>query len=258
MSRLTEHTSNYDYLIYAVQRFRDVDCPIVLDFGCGSGQAVFLGLRHSIEIYGVDAFDRGWNGWRERLVPDAASRIAIIGTDPLPFRDSQFDMVISNQVFEHIPDPRRILPEIRRVLKPGGQFLALFPTREIWYEGHLGLYFAHRLQSHPLLLRAYLILAQKLGLGLNLHGWSGRAWVDNHFKGLTQMCFYHRWTDVREWWREVFRAEPASLASDYVGFRLAQFAQLYRWIPMPARNLLFRILCHIRVGAVLLTVNNKV
>src|SRR5271166_5045633 len=61
---------------------------------------------------------------------------------------SQFDMVISNQVFEYIPDPTRILPEIARVLKPGGQFLALFPFREIWYEGHLGLYFAHWLQTH--------------------------------------------------------------------------------------------------------------
>jgi SAM-dependent methyltransferase len=258
MSRLTEHSSNYDYLIYAVQRFSHVDRPIVLDFGCGPAQAVSLGLRHDIDIYGVDAFHGGWSGWRERLLPDAAARIAIIDTDALPFRDSQFDMVISNQVFEHIPDPTRILPEIRRVLKPGGQFLALFPTREIWYEGHLGLYFAHRLQSHPLLLRAYLILAQKLGLGLNLHGWSGKAWVDNHFNGLTRMCFYHRGTDVRRCWREVFRAEPASLAADYVEFRLTQFAQFYRWIPAPTRSFLFRILCHIRVGAVLLTVNNKV
>jgi hypothetical protein len=63
------------------RRFSHVYYPIVVDFGCGSGQTVLLGLRHGIEIYGVDAFDREWNAWREHLVPDAASRIAIIGTE---------------------------------------------------------------------------------------------------------------------------------------------------------------------------------
>jgi SAM-dependent methyltransferase len=258
MTQLTEHSSNYRYLIDAVTRFSQVDRPVVLDFGCGLGQAVSVGLTHDIDIYGVDAFDGWWGNWRERLLPDAAARIAIVGRDALPFPDSHFDMVISNQVFEHIADPTRILPEISRVLKPGGQFLALFPFREIWYEGHLGLYFAHRLQRHPALLRAYLTAAEKLGLGINHHGLSGKDWVDSHINGLTHVCFYHRGTDVRRWWREVFRAEPVSLAADYVEFRLKRFTDLYRWIPAPARNLLFRALCHIRVGAVLLTVNNKI
>jgi SAM-dependent methyltransferase len=257
MTQLSEHSFNYRYLIHAIQRLSHVDCPVALDFGCGLGQAISLGLKHDIDIYGVDAFEGWWGTWCERLLPDAAARITTIGRDALPFRDSQFDMVISNQVFEHIPDPTRILPEIARVLKPAGQFLALFPFREIWYEGHLGLYFAHWLQTHPLLLRAYLSGAEKVGLGLDHHGLSGKAWVDAHFNGLTQMCFYHRRTDVLRWWREVFRTEPASLAADYVDFRLKRFAGFYGWIPAPTRSFLFRALCHIRVGGVLLTLNNK-
>jgi SAM-dependent methyltransferase len=257
MSRLTENSSNYGYVIDVVQRFSGAQRPIVLDFGCGVGQAVSLGLQHDIDIYGVDTFDGWWANWRERLLPDAAARIAKIGSDELPFPDSHFDMVVSNQVFEHIPDPTRILPEIRRVLKPGGQFLALFPFRETWYEGHLGLYFAHRFQHHPTLLRAYLTGAERLGIGLNHHGLCGQEWIDSHINGLTQMCFYHRGTDVRRWWREIFRSEPISLAVDYVEFRLKGVADLYRWIPARVRSSLFRTLCHIRIGAVLLARNEK-
>ena len=254
---MTQHSDNYQYLIHAIQHLKGVDRPMCLDFGCGLGEVVSVGLREGIDIYGVDTFEGWWGEWSERLVPGAVSRIAKIGRDRLPFHNSQFDVVISNQVFEHIPHPSRVLPEIGRVLKPGGQFLALFPSREVWYEGHVGLYFAHRLQRRPRLLRTYLIGAEKVGLGLNHHGVSGKTWVDSHFNGLTKACFYHRRADVLRWWREVFRAEPISLAAHYVEFRLKRFAGYHQWIPARTRSLLFRVLCNIRVGSVLLTVNNK-
>jgi SAM-dependent methyltransferase len=254
---MTQYSDNYQYLIHAIQHLKGVDRPTCLDFGCGLGEVVSVGLREGMDIYGVDTFDGWWGEWSERLVPGALGRIAKIDGDRLPFQDSQFDVVISNQVFEHIPNPRRVLPEIGRVLKPGGQFLALFPFRDVWYEGHVGLYFAHRLQRRPRLLRAYLLGAEKVGLGLNRHGLSGKDWVDSHFNGLMKQCFYHRRADVLRWWREVFRAEPMSLAAYYVDFRLNRFADYYRWIPAGTRSLLSRVLCHIRVGAILLTVNNK-
>lgn len=45
----------------------------------------------------------------------------------MPFDDASFDWVICNHVLEHIPDDRRAMREILRVLKPGGIALLQVP-----------------------------------------------------------------------------------------------------------------------------------
>ncbi|MBI3901596.1 MAG: glycosyltransferase [Nitrosomonadales bacterium] len=43
------------------------------------------------------------------------------------FADGSLDMVISNDVFEHVPDPGKALAECARILRPGGVLLASIP-----------------------------------------------------------------------------------------------------------------------------------
>jgi hypothetical protein len=45
----------------------------------------------------------------------------------LSYPDASFDLIVSNDVLEHIPDPHRALRECFRVLRHGGTFLATFP-----------------------------------------------------------------------------------------------------------------------------------
>jgi len=45
----------------------------------------------------------------------------------LPFGAGEFDAVICNHVLEHVPDDRRAMREIRRVMGPGGWALLLVP-----------------------------------------------------------------------------------------------------------------------------------
>ena len=45
----------------------------------------------------------------------------------LPFEDQSFDLFVSGDVFEHIPDLDKCLSEIIRVLKPGGLLISSFP-----------------------------------------------------------------------------------------------------------------------------------
>jgi SAM-dependent methyltransferase len=48
----------------------------------------------------------------------------------LPFRDSSFDGVIAQAVFEHVADPVRVASEVRRVLRTGGLVYADTPFLE--------------------------------------------------------------------------------------------------------------------------------
>lgn len=49
-----------------------------------------------------------------------------------PFKDNEFDSLITNQVLEHVFNPNEFLKEINRVLKPGGKFLVTVPF--VWDE----------------------------------------------------------------------------------------------------------------------------
>jgi len=47
----------------------------------------------------------------------------------LPFDDGSFDIVLSFDLFEHVPDSDRHLKEVRRVLKEGGHYLLQTPNK---------------------------------------------------------------------------------------------------------------------------------
>lgn len=55
------------------------------------------------------------------------ARIGVGGRIPYP--DGAFDVVIANNVLEHLTDPIAVFHEIARVLKPGGLFIAKTPNR---------------------------------------------------------------------------------------------------------------------------------
>lgn len=48
----------------------------------------------------------------------------------LSFPDQSFDLCTSTEVFEHVPDDRRAMGEILRVLKPGGHFVFTVPLTQ--------------------------------------------------------------------------------------------------------------------------------
>jgi SAM-dependent methyltransferase len=50
----------------------------------------------------------------------------------LPINDHSFDCVLCTQVLEHVPDPRQILSEVHRVIKPEGFAIISLPF--IWGE----------------------------------------------------------------------------------------------------------------------------
>lgn len=129
-----------------------------LDFGCGAGDTVAADEH----VWGCDDFSLNARPDHPRVQAIAGGRI--------PFPDGHFDVVFSNMVFEHVHDLAGVLAELKRVLKPDGVMLHLFPTLEVWREGHCGVPFAHRIRR-----RWYLAAWRRLGVGVEK--WR-TPWVD--------------------------------------------------------------------------------
>ncbi|OAB76146.1 class I SAM-dependent methyltransferase [Cochleicola gelatinilyticus] len=68
----------------------------------------------------------------EYTTTDLNSPIADVKADicNLPFQDDSYDLIICNHVLEHIPDDRKAMSELYRVLKPGGTAILQVPYEE--------------------------------------------------------------------------------------------------------------------------------
>ena len=88
-----------------------------LDVGCGDGgmtQKLFRGTNY--KLYGIDIFP-----------PTKFTRMEFTKADfehgKFNYPDNIFDLVVSNQVIEHLLNKDDMLSEVYRVLKPGGLFI---------------------------------------------------------------------------------------------------------------------------------------
>jgi SAM-dependent methyltransferase len=95
----------------------------VLDLGCRDG-ALTQAYAGGNEIVGVDA-DSEALAEAEKL--GIETRWADLD-DALPFDEAAFDVVVAGELLEHLRDPRRVVAEVRRVLRPGGTFVGSVPN----------------------------------------------------------------------------------------------------------------------------------
>lgn len=68
--------------------------------------------------------ERGWEYTGLDMVPGPNVDVVAMGPFEFPFEDSSFDVVISGSTLEHVTAFWKWLPELVRVLRPGG-FLAI-------------------------------------------------------------------------------------------------------------------------------------
>lgn len=120
-----------------VKRHLDLDGASVLEIGCGRGGfATWLAGQPARTVVGAD-FSRTAVTRAAEAAPSVAFEQADI--QRLPHPDSSFDIVISCETVEHVPDPRGAVLELARVLKVGGSLLLTTPN----YMNLLGLHRAY-------------------------------------------------------------------------------------------------------------------
>ena len=90
-----------------------------LDLCCGQGNVAEALVSRGCKVTGAD-FSPTMLEFARRRLPNAVFIEA--DAQDLPFRDGEFDLVVSNVGVCHVPDQRRALAEAKRVLRRGGRF----------------------------------------------------------------------------------------------------------------------------------------
>ncbi len=119
--------SGQDRRLAMIRQWSDLSGRI-LDNGVGLGTYLEAfgrvnpdGLRIGLEVEferAVEALPR-------------ADGILLGAGEELPFADDSFDLILSNEVLEHVADDRACAAEMARVTRPGGRIVVFAPNR--WY-----------------------------------------------------------------------------------------------------------------------------
>lgn len=94
----------------------------ILDVGVGTGLSFSVFPRHC-KVVGIDLSTEMLKKAREKIEKNGLDNIKLLGMDAMSigFRDDSFDKVFISHVVSVVPDPYRVMSEVKRVCRKGGQ-----------------------------------------------------------------------------------------------------------------------------------------
>ncbi len=94
----------------------------VLEVGVGTGLSLTQ-YAEGVEVVGIDVSPDMLEHARERLSDEQRSRITLTEMDAqaVDYPDDSFDKVVAMYVVSVAPDPKKVVDEMKRVCKPGGE-----------------------------------------------------------------------------------------------------------------------------------------
>lgn len=100
----------------------------ILEIGCGEGTfSRWLASQSAAAVVGADfastAISRARQG---REAPNLTFEVQDV--QRLSYRDAEFDLIVSCETLEHVPNPSHGVLELARVLRPGGTLLLTMPN----------------------------------------------------------------------------------------------------------------------------------
>jgi ubiquinone/menaquinone biosynthesis C-methylase UbiE len=100
----------------------------VLDYCCGPGETSLKLANMGYDcVHGIDISAEEISTAKKRLVDsgfESKSSFRVMDAENMTFEDDSFDVIICNGVLHHL-DIDEALPELSRVLKPGGMIVAM-------------------------------------------------------------------------------------------------------------------------------------
>lgn len=119
-----------------IRRYVTLEGARVLDIGCGIGTYVRKLGELTERAYGID-IDAA------RVRESTSGAVAIAASEQLPFATGALDVVLLNEVIEHVQRESETLREACRVVRPGGHVVIYAPNRLYPFETH-GVYIGRR------------------------------------------------------------------------------------------------------------------
>ena len=105
----------------------------VLEIGVGLGSHAALLAAHALSYTGIDLTDYAVKMTTDRMkMLEIDANIRRMDAEDMDFPDSTFDFIWSWGVIHHSSNTRKILQEMRRVLKPGGEAMIMVYNRGWW------------------------------------------------------------------------------------------------------------------------------
>ena len=119
-----------------IRRYVTLEGARVLDIGCGIGTYVRKLGELAERAYGIDIDPA-------RVRESRNGGVAIAASEQLPFATGALDVVLLNEVIEHVQGESETLREACRVVRPGGHVVIYAPNRLYPFETH-GVYIGGR------------------------------------------------------------------------------------------------------------------
>ncbi len=105
----------------------------ILDAGCGEGQLLSMISKKfgslNLKLYGTDITTISLKSAKKRI---KNTKFSLQDLRNLDYKDEFFDIIICTEVIEHIPEYKKVLKELKRVLKKVGTLIISFPNEFLW------------------------------------------------------------------------------------------------------------------------------
>ncbi|MCA9029642.1 MAG: class I SAM-dependent methyltransferase [Planctomycetaceae bacterium] len=113
-----------------VPRLGDLSGLKVAEIGCGRGNfAIFL-AKQGADVTAMDFSEAAVNIARERSVAEGVNVHWLVGDAAnIPLGNEEFDLVISCECMEHVPNYQKMMFELARITRPGGRLLLTTPSQ---------------------------------------------------------------------------------------------------------------------------------
>jgi ubiquinone/menaquinone biosynthesis C-methylase UbiE len=214
--------------------------PLILDLGSGVGNFVVACRKRGLRAFGVEP-DRIGQGSSLSSLQIAARRLdsaafAAATGEQLPFADATFDLVVLDQVIEHVQNQTSVLNEALRVLKPTGAIYVACPNYLRFYEPHykvlffpllpkfLASFYLRMRRRDPVLLRQLTYTTnrrvRRLLRKLNLH------FMDLNERGFLDKCIGQKSRAATKKARAVQLLAGLPIVSKLVFFAASAYIQL--------------------------------